>query len=99
MEPFDPRQIVGRTVRSVAVATGDEAIGLSFDDGSTMWVHPSGRHCEEIALSFSYKAPPRNPYDREGKWYWSDETEMEYGPLDTKEAAEAQLKDYCEKYL
>lgn len=35
-----------------------------------------------------------NPYQREGKWYFFDETEQEHGPYETKKQAEWELDWY-----
>ena len=40
-----------------------------------------------------------NPYEKDGKWWWYDETQLDYGPYDTEEEALLVLKEYCEKYL
>lgn len=40
-----------------------------------------------------------NPYVKNDKWFWFDESYNEYGPYDTKELAEKDLILYCEKNL
>lgn len=35
-----------------------------------------------------------NPYQRDGRWYWHDETYYESEAFDTKEEAERQLDAY-----
>lgn len=38
---------------------------------------------------------PANPYERDGEWYFADETEQEHGPFLTKQEADQQLAAYC----
>ena len=43
--------------------------------------------------------PKPNPYERDGKWYWYDETDEEQGPFDTYYAALFSLEDYIMNIL
>ena len=39
-------------------------------------------------------------YERDGKYYWTDETQCdEYGPYDTWQDAQIELDRYCQTYL
>jgi len=39
---------------------------------------------------------PPNPYQRDGKWYWYDESEEEYGPYVTEDEATYIFLQYME---
>jgi hypothetical protein len=45
------------------------------------------------------QASPANPYERDGKWWFYDETGCEYGPYRDEATASLELKHYCEIYL
>lgn len=39
--------------------------------------------------------PSTLPYERDGKWYWPDETWQEHGPCSSKESAQRRQDCYC----
>jgi hypothetical protein len=41
----------------------------------------------------------KNPYFREGKWWFFDETEDVYGPFETEQDAKESLDHYINFYL
>lgn len=41
----------------------------------------------------------KNPYVKNGEWFWFDESYNEYGPYESKEEANIELTYYCETQL
>jgi len=38
-------------------------------------------------------------FERDGKWYFLNEIEDEYGPYDSEDEARETFKRYCDEYL
>jgi len=41
----------------------------------------------------------QNPYQRDNKWYFYDESDFEHGPFEDKLAAQTALEIYCRDAL